>query len=162
MFNHRYAADIFFCHNHLERPAASANHNIWQSFLKRVNVLTLAEVTPSPSSNYHPGLRRLVRNLLMSVQNSGMNCPTEYATSPSWMGSKLLCTIIYSIQIPNSLLSHCHHIPPYFIYYLLFSLLCACITSSHNKCLSVCFFFFICKSKLCIHSYLFISNIFNH
>ena len=87
--------------------AASFKQNICQSFLKRVNVLTLAEVTPSPSSNCHPGLRRLVRNLLCtSVQNSVMNCPTEYATSLSRVVSKLLCTIIYSIQIPNSLLSH--------------------------------------------------------
>ena len=66
------------------------------------------------SSNYHPGLRRLLRNLLcMSVQNSWMNCPTEYATSPPWVCSiavlikkihfkKILRTLFYlHFKIPK-------------------------------------------------------------
>ena len=67
------------------RPVASTNQNIWQSFLKRVDVLTLAEVTPSPSSHHALLLRKLPKNLLnMNVQNFGMNCPIEYVTSTPW------------------------------------------------------------------------------
>ena len=101
------------------------------------------------------------RNLFcIRVQNSGMHCPTEYATSPSWVGSKLLCTIIYSkTQIPNSLLSHCHHIPSYFIYYFLFSFLCAIITSSQNKCISV---FFVNVNCVCILIFVYSKNFFNY
>ena len=88
----------------------------------------------SPSWSSEAGKKSLV----YECEKFWKKLPNRIRDIPFLGGFKVLCIITYSIQIPNSFLSHCHHILPYFIYYLLFSLLCVCITSSHNKCLSVC------------------------